>query len=74
MLILDKDSVSELIQHTLTVSNLEKEFLSICQGGEKRQTVLNDYQTLNTMLGTSGVSERLAQKMIVILRDKRQSN
>lgn len=71
-LILQKDSVTELIQHLLNNNVLGKEFLAIMPNGEKRKPVLADYEKLSKMLGSHGVSDRLAQKMIDILHEKPQ--
>ena len=68
-LILAKDSVTELIQHFLTPESLHKEFGRIIEGGDKRQMILEDYEQLNTMLGSNGVSDRLAARMIEILKN-----
>ncbi len=58
-LILDKPSVTELIQRDLNPQRLEKEFLAIV--GEKRETILQDYQSLIKVLADSGASERAAE-------------
>lgn len=57
-LILDKPSVTELIQHDLTIERLEKEFANITT--TERTRILNDYETLITLLEDSGASMRAA--------------
>ena len=57
-LILDKPSVTELIQRDLNDTRLEKEFLLIT--GEKREEILSDYRNLINLLADSGASERAA--------------
>lgn len=58
-LILDKPSVTELIQRDLNKERLEKEFLEIV--GNKREAILADYQLLIQSLGESGASEKAAE-------------
>jgi lipid-A-disaccharide synthase len=70
-LILNKDSVTELIQFELTTKSLKQEFQSVIVGGNKRDQILADYTRLNTMLGSYGVSERIAKQMISILSNEK---
>lgn len=63
-LILDKESVKELIQGECTVTNIETEFKSIIVGGDKRKLILNDYQSLKEVLGEGGASKKLASLML----------
>jgi len=61
-LILDKKSVTELIQDDLTVENLVREFKKIIDG-QTRNDILNDYNVLENALGGSGASKRIAEHM-----------
>lgn len=63
-LILDKESVKELIQGDCTVTNIETEFKNIIIGGDKRKLILNDYQSLKEVLGEGGASKKLASLML----------
>lgn len=55
-LILNKPSVTELIQHSLTIENLEAAFIKITSTDRSR--ILNDYETLIHLLEDSGASAR----------------
>lgn len=59
-LILDKPILKELIQTHLTAENLKHELTNIIDG-ETRQTMLNEYNNLITLLGNSGASKKVAQ-------------
>lgn len=61
-LILDKLVVKELIQSELTENNLTNELTKILQGKE-REKMLNEYDTLITLLGNSGASKKVAELM-----------
>lgn len=65
-IILNKESITELIQNKLTVRNLLKE-LSLILKGSKREQVLDDYKMLNSLIGTVGASQRIAKKMVDLL-------
>ena len=62
-LIMNKESVKELIQKELNTINLTKELKKILDG-EKRKTMLNDYETLHQKLGGVGASKRAAKLII----------
>ncbi len=64
-LILDKPCVTELIQHDLTVENLQIEFEKIIGSG--REKMLADYQNLHQILGNSGASDKAAHAVLEIL-------
>jgi lipid-A-disaccharide synthase len=66
-LILDKPSVTELIQRDLNIERLKKEFLAIT--GAKREGILSDYKKLIALLGDSGASARAAEIVIKTLHD-----
>lgn len=63
-LILDKESVKELIQGDCVVTNIETELKNIIIGGGKRKLILNDYQSLKEVLGEGGASKKLASLML----------
>ena len=62
-LILDRKSVTELIQGDLTSNNLRKE-LKLILDTNKREKIENDYQELEQKLGGTGASKRIADIMI----------
>ncbi len=63
-LIMDKPIVKELIQHEMNPKQLKFELDSILPDGNKRSTILLDYELLKDTLGASGASERLAKEII----------
>ena len=73
-LIMDFEVIKELVQYDLTVSRLGKELRAIVPGGERREKMLSDYESLKNKLGPSGASFRIAEEMVSSLRkDERQS-
>lgn len=67
-LIMDSEVVKELVQYDLTLNKLLMEFKAIIKGGEKRERILSDYQSLREKLGPSGASSRIALEMVKSLR------
>ena len=63
-LILDKESVVELIQHDCTTEKIIEEFKRIIPGGDRREAVENDYRQLIGMLGNGGASKKVAQSLL----------
>lgn len=63
-LILDKESVTELIQNECTTERLAKELSLVIEGGNKRKQVLEDYSKLKGMLGKGGASKKVAQSLL----------
>lgn len=63
-LILDKESVKELIQGDCKESTIKSEFKRIIIGGDKRDIILKDYQSLKEVLGEGGASKKLASLML----------
>ncbi len=62
-LIMDKESVKELIQKELNTHNLTSELRKITTE-EYRKTMLNDYEELHQKLGGIGASKRAAKLII----------
>lgn len=67
-LIADREVVRELVAALLTTANIRSELESILPGGEKRQTMLDDYDEFARILGPAGASEHAAERMIELLR------
>ena len=63
-LILDKESVKELIQGDCSDSTIKSEFKRIIIGGDNRDVILKDYQSLKEVLGEGGASKKLASLML----------
>ncbi len=66
-LILNRLAVCELIQNDFSHDNLWKELKAI-NHGNKRDTILKDYNEFNTLLGGPGASERVARRMTELLK------
>lgn len=67
-LIMDFEVIKELVQYDLTEKNLLKELLAIVHGGERREKMSNDYQSLKIKLGPAGASVRIAADMVNSLK------
>jgi lipid-A-disaccharide synthase len=67
-LILGREVVIELIQYLLTENNLLNELKAIIHGGDKREKMLNDYDSLKKILGPSGASVRIASDIVNSLK------
>jgi lipid-A-disaccharide synthase len=63
-LVADKGVVKELIQNDLTTQNLKKELLAICEGGEKRNQVLQGYAEIQKILDKPNASDNVAQLIL----------
>jgi lipid-A-disaccharide synthase len=62
-LIMDRESVKELIQNELTTKNLKNELAKIV-AGEQRSKILKDYDILEQKLGGQGASEKAAALIV----------
>lgn len=67
-LIMDKEIVTELIQHDLNYPNLKRE-LSLILEGEHRLKMLSEFNQLRNKLGGSGASQVTAQKIVEVLQN-----
>lgn len=63
-LIMDKEVVTELVQYDLKEEKLFAELKSVLKGGDKREKMLSDYETLRNTLGSEGASLRVAGEMV----------
>ena len=64
-LIMQQEVVKELIQHELTVKNIQAELdLIIEDKSDKRQKMLQDYTQMQELLGGGGASEKVAQLLL----------
>lgn len=66
-LIMDKETVKELIQKEMNEKELEKEFRKITQNDEYRNKMFADYLILKEKLGNEGASQKTAEKIIKYL-------
>lgn len=67
-LIAERETVTELVADQMNVENLSKELESIVVGGSRRQTMLDDYDRLLSVLGDKGASDRAARLMVGLLK------
>jgi len=68
-LIMDKPVVTELIQHELTVANLEKELKDLLFNPSRLEQLKKDYAALKQLLKQGGdASQRAAQEIISFLQ------
>ena len=67
-LILGKEAVKELLQEEVTPARIKKELDRILEDTPARRQMLDDYRRLQQLLGTPGVSSRVAKKMISYLK------
>jgi len=66
-LILNHESVKELLQEDFTVKNIIIETKKILEIKEYRERILTEYKELRDQLGKSNTAEKAAQKMICTL-------
>ena len=69
-LIADAPIVTELIQQDFSADRLEQEFLDIVQEGSRRQSVLDGYACVHSLLGNAGASDRTAAEIIKLIRSR----
>ena len=65
---LGRESVAEILQSGLDTTRAERELRAILPGGEKRERMLADFRELRTVIGGPGVSDRVAARMVALLR------
>jgi lipid-A-disaccharide synthase len=63
-LIAGREVVTELVAETFSAENIRRELMAILPGGEKRQQMLDDYDTVSRILGESHAPDRTAELMI----------
>ena len=65
---LGRESVAEVLQSGLDTARAERELRAILPGGEKRERMLADFRELRTIIGGPGASDRVAARMVALLR------
>ena len=65
---LGRESVAEVLQSGLDTTRAERELRAILPGGEKRERMLADFRELRTVIGGPGASDRVAARMVALLR------
>lgn len=63
-LIMDREVVKELIQIDCNPIQIREEVEKIIIGGDKRQSLLNDYKEMKEILGSGGASKKVAQSLL----------
>jgi lipid-A-disaccharide synthase len=66
-LILDRQAVTELIQHELNVDRLSAELNHLLNDDQHRESMKRNYSELRTVLGGPGASNRTAIAMLKII-------
>jgi lipid-A-disaccharide synthase len=66
-LIMDSEVVTELIQYDLSDKKLSRELRAILPGGDKRASLLSNYNELKLRLGPAGASHRIAAEIVSAL-------
>ena len=72
-LVLQRAAVVELIQQEYRADRLLAELQRILPGGEGREAMLEQYQILARSLGTPGVAERIATRIVRQVEEGRES-
>jgi lipid-A-disaccharide synthase len=67
-LIMDKSMIKELIQDEMNEEKLKNELSQITRKTTKREKMIHDFEELKNVLGGSGASKRIAQKLIDYLK------
>ena len=65
---LRREAVRELVKARLDVEEAAKELRSILPGGSERERMLADFETLSTMIGKEGASDRFAEDIVNTLQ------
>ena len=65
---LGREPVAEVLQPNLDTTRAERELRAILPGGEKRERMLADFRELRTVIGGPGASDRVAARMVALLR------
>ena len=67
-LVLGRECVRELLQHHMTMANATAELEAILPGGAKHERIKTDYAELRSLIGRSGVSDRVGSRMVELLK------
>ena len=66
-LIAHREVVKELVANTFSVDNIRTELEALLPGGNKRETMLDDYEEIHRLLGESDAPEKAASLIINFL-------
>ena len=65
---MNREVVRELVCDKLDIEDAAAELRSILNGGAKRQRMLADFDTLSTLIGSAGASDRFAEDIVKTLK------
>lgn len=68
-IIMNREVVRELLYKDMVVDDAAAELSAIMPGGAKREHMLAEFDTLASRMGEAGASERVAAKMVELLRE-----
>lgn len=68
-LVMDREVVRELVQEEMTMESAFAELAAILPGGSKREGMLNDFSRLREVIGEAGASDRVAARMVGMLKE-----
>jgi lipid-A-disaccharide synthase len=69
-LVMDRESVKELIQNDLNEDKLASELNQLLHNGKRQRQLLEDYEELKDRLGNAGASEKAAEVILKSLEKK----
>lgn len=72
-LVAGRKIVEELVADRMTVENVRSSLADILPGGNGRERMLEDYEEMNHRLGGAGAARRAAEKMVQLLREKKDT-
>ena len=66
---LDRECVREMVTYRFDLDAAAAELQSLLEGGSKREKMLNDFDELRRIIGSEGVSDRVAANMVEELKN-----
>ena len=71
-LVADREVVRELVAADMNVANVKNELAAILPAdGKKRAAMLNEYSRMMNILGAPGASQRAAEKIVELLKNRK---
>lgn len=67
-IIMQKEVIKELIYDRMRVENAVNELRAILPNGSRHSEIMSDYDELESAMGKSGASERVAREMVELLK------
>lgn len=69
-IIMNEEIVMEFYQKKMTLKNVSSEMKKLLYDDNYRSKMINDYNRLERLIGEPGCSERAAEKMVALLKEK----